>query len=263
MLKDAAHIVGAHPDNLSTHLRKRGVVIPRRHPDTSLILPEKEIVASYLRGEGTPVLARRYGCAGMSIVHVLKKHGVKRRSQTEANRLLAEMRTKEQAREITRNARQKRHDNLRRASEKEAQTRYDVGMGYHLIADALSKKITVERQVGFLTYYLDLAFEHVAVEIEYSPQLGFYHQSLRLKKLIEADWFVVTLLHDGEQGLHRYLSKIISLLESACRNPPSTRHYRVIRCSFKRGVACNDYEYGAPICGSGHRAQIVYVCDDR
>lgn len=263
MLKDAARIIDVHPDNLSVHLRKRGVVIPRRRPDTSLVLPEEEIVNSYLHGEGTTILAKRYGCADMSIVHVLKKHGVRRRTQIEANRVMAQLRTEEQAREITRKARQRRHENLRRASEKGAKSRYDVGTGYHLIADTLSDEIAVKRQVSFLTYYLDLAFEHVAIEIEYSPQLGFYHQAVRLKKLIEADWFVVTLLHDGEEGLRRYLSKIVTLLKAACTHPSSTRQYRVIRCSFERGVACNDYEHGAAICGSRHRAEIVYVSDER
>src|SRR5581483_9073433 len=89
-VKTAAADISINPDVLSKHLKLRGVKIPRfimAGHNRITNLPEDTIINDYRSGVSRIELARRNGVVASVIHKVLERHGIRSRTQGEANSL--------------------------------------------------------------------------------------------------------------------------------------------------------------------------------
>lgn len=232
-LSGIAQVIGFHPNVISKKLRAAGAKIriaaQGRIPPNRLKLPEAEIIAKYLAGARENALAVEYGVSRLALHNMLVRSGTPMRSQTEVNQAIAAAKTREQHHAGVAAARAQRLFNLRTASHDDTSRNPAVGNGYHLLAEALQQRgFMIERQVPLGPYYLDLVFNGIAVEVEYSQ--GFHVRSARFKYLAKREQPVIYILFDNLATLTRRLDDIIAFLETARSNPPLGGEYWMIRC---------------------------------
>jgi hypothetical protein len=253
-LRNAAKIVHIGNELLSRKFGELGLSRPGKNHKAynKRELPEQEILQLYASGMGTTALATRYKTVHATIMKVLERNGVPLRTCAQANQIVQDNRTAQQRVDHTQKARIQRLNNLRKDSYGTEKFNPAVGTGYHFLADALETIGTVQRQVAFMSYYIDVLLNGIAVEIEYSPRYGLNHKSIRLKKMLESNLFVVYISHDGIAGLKLHLQHILSWLQTASRHNPASGDYWVIRCDANRGVACLKYDKGSVIERSKH-----------
>ena len=136
------------------------------------ILPDEEICQRYILGETEYSLAQAFGVSRQCIKLRLKKSGIQRRTPSEARRLTVQSSTPEQRSAQAKAA----HDAVRgmtRSFEqkcKNAQTRQEKQLGVSP-AEQLLQRWLVDRgidstaQYALGPYNIDLAFDHIAVEV--------------------------------------------------------------------------------------------------
>jgi hypothetical protein len=142
LLKEAAAAIRVGPDNLSQHLRARGIVVPRggrpahnRRTD----LPERKMIALYGRGVSELAIARKFGASRMWVRNLLIKNGIPIRGISEANFLRMNRIGVRGRKLLTTRARKVRHKNLVKAAHDPSSKNPAIGIGEREIADALER----------------------------------------------------------------------------------------------------------------------------
>lgn len=232
LIREAAEIIGCHPETLGSMLRKQGFKIPRgirpannRRRD----LPELEIKSKYSQGFGTSTLAKQYKTTALTINKLLVRLGVTIRKTGEANILAMARKTPEQRREQVANARAVRFRNMRELTPGNPA----IGRGENELAKLLMDHgFGITRQQPFQGYLLDLTIKNIAVEVKFAS-VG-QHKSVglsgeRYKQLVKAGYHIIFIVLNDVDLLLTHGQNIVSALDQACCHPAPRGEYWVIR----------------------------------
>ena len=243
---EAARRIGMHRDNLSKHLRARGIPPPphRGGGYQAHKLPDQKIIARYERGESELSIALSFDVSRQVIRRRLLLAGIEPRGQSAAN--IASMRrmTAKQ-----RKARAKAANDALRGSKQpvegrrlraiHAETSFNdchVGFGEEALANRLRQLgAEVIRQKACDVYSLDLFVNNVAVELK-SGKLGGVTADIKrgkVENVRNAGIPVIYVVFESERDLIANAEYILAKINEVNRNPPSPREYWVIRSRFE------------------------------
>lgn len=257
---EAARHIGLHPDNLSKHLRARGIPPPphRGGGYQAHKLPDQQIVSRYKRGESELSLAADFGVSRNVIRRRLELAGVEIRGQSAANivsmrRMTAKQRKAraQAANNALRGAKQPVEGRRLRATH--AETSFNdrhVGFGEEALANRLrSLGAEVIRQKACDVYSLDLFVNNVAVELKSGKAGGITADIKRgkVENVRNAGIQVIYVIFDSERDLLANAEYILAKINEVNRNPPAPREYWVIRSRFENFTRFRN-EYGQWAC---------------
>lgn len=246
-LKDVGERVGVNADNLSKHLRARGVQTDRRcgRPAHNRItdFDEDGIESSYRMGCSVLEIAKSLNTSRNVIDRILKARSVGLRTQTEANFVRLQKLSDDERRALTAPARAgltcspmpKAH--LARAMGAENGTcQINRGPGEAELIAALERAGHEPRpQVRCELYNIDIALGPLAVEVKSSGgRQAHGKERAKVEALFKAGWGVVYVHFSDATGIARGLDNVVALLEVAKRNPPPKGQYWVIRCGLQQ-----------------------------
>lgn len=231
-------LTGVSSTTLSPYLRSCGFVFSKgvRGPKRK-DLPYKRIITDYQVGLGIDALATKFHIGAQAVKNILSKAGLRIRGRSEASSLACRMADPKVRATQLNNARIAGYAAVYKASLDATRTAVSVGIGYHVVRQALQDAgLAVQMQVPYLNYWLDFRIGEVAIEVERSMQLSFFHKDPRVIRLVKAKLAVVYVVHDGEPALYAHMDYIISCIKQVCSNPPRSGQYTVIRCSVRKGT---------------------------
>lgn len=245
---------------LSTALKARGLFRSRKvqysqaAPKISatrmahLNLPSQEIAEQYLAGESENALAKAYGVSRRAITVRLSQQGITRRTQTEANRLLAEQTPIEEHHrrikiaQIATCGRKQTMAHRRKIAQTRQQRKTNMSPTEVLLADWLrARGLSPIPQQAVGPYNVDLGLHPVAVEI----LGGSWHASKsihtkRTRYILDQGWHMVFIwTHIRRSPIQESVADyIVSAVNVLCRDPTAIRQYRVIRGDGQELARC-------------------------
>ena len=244
-LTEAATALGIRHacDNLSKHLRARGVQTRRRvyrPSSTAKDYPRDMVVLLYADGWSVKKLSERFGVCRATIRAQLVRDGVEPRNRSEGMITRWQTMTTEEREQLgraksaaLRGIRRTEESKVDRAKRKPAK----IGAGEKIIAEALrARGIEFEAQAPIYIYNIDLLVGAVAVEPHQrgGNPLDGKHCRQRTEELLRRGIATLWIIYNHIDDLIGCLEYVIADLNLMRRQPPAVRQYRVVRCCSDR-----------------------------
>lgn len=240
-LKDVGQIVGFHPDNLSKHIRLRGISTNRskgRKPHNFLNIDTNSIISAYKSGESELSISKRLGFSRNVIRNRLVSNGIEIRDGSEANFLRFQNYSKEQRHDIVKKAqsvwikqvKQRTPDIMKKVARARCKR---IGLGERYMCETLTENginYTTKKACGI--YNIDITIGTIAVEIaRYRIKSGKSKRfGERFKYISDHGYTFIYISFMNMRQLIAQIDNIIRIIKETDSLPPSKRKNLVIRC---------------------------------
>lgn len=197
-----------------------------------------EVINDYLAGTSENQLAKRCGVSRPALGRFLERNGIKRRTVTQANRLMMQSRSPSEnrrnvvaAHKAVRGRKQSMSEKRKRALTRERK-QLNVSPGELWVAEMLKQRgieVTLQKAAGI--YNIDLAFNNIGVEIYgggwHSSGRHARRSNERFTYLLKNHWRMIIVWVD--QRSYPMGASLIDLIENHIRSEQTSGEFVVVR----------------------------------